>query len=146
MSSNQASKLREAPLDDLGDFGNAPVELALYELLSGPLDAAALKLLHRYQRKLDISRKLVQRYADDLGAAMSEREVSRPTYLGLARTFAAMAAREPGDDEDSRARLLRYVNSAFNCVDKLDVSDPYVADLQSRLDLLASEGVQCPNC
>lgn len=129
----------------VGDLGDAPVELELRELLSSPLDEATLGLLHRYQRKLDIGRKLVQRYADGLGAAQSEQEISRPAYLALAQAFAMLAGRETGAEEASRARLLRYVNSAFNCVDKLGASGPQVAGLHARLDALAVEASRCPN-
>ena len=143
MSEAQAALL---PQDALGDLGGAPVEAALRQLLSGPLDEAALGLLHRYQRKLDIGRKLVQRYADGLGAAQSEQEISRPAYLALAHAFGTLASREAGVDEASRARRLRYVNSACNCVDKLDASASQVAGLQARLDALALEASPCPSC
>lgn len=127
------------PEGALGDLGGAPVEIALRELLSAPLDVAALGLLHRYQRKLDIGRKLVQRYAHDLGAAQSEREISPEAYVALAQAFALLAEREAGDDESSRSRLLRYVNSAFNCVDRLDASASPVTRLVARLEGLARE-------
>lgn len=127
------------PEDAPGDLCGAPVEIALRELLSAPLDDAALAVLQRYQRKLDIGRKLLQRYVGDLGAAQSEQEISPQAYASLAQAFAMLAGCETSDHEMSRARMLRYVNSAFNCVDKLDVSLPLVGSLLARLEGLARE-------
>lgn len=135
------------PAGAFGDIGGSPVEIVLRELLSAPLESApldsiALGLLHRYQRKLDIGRKLVQRYAEDLGVAQSEQEISREAYCALAQAFALLAEREACDDEASRARVLRYVNSAFHCVDRLGAPGPQLSVLQSRLDRLALEATQ----
>lgn len=136
MSDVQAALL---PAAAFGYLGGAPVEIALRELLSAPLDGATLGTLHRYQRKLDIGRKLVQRYADDLGAAQSELEISPEAYGALAQAFAVLAEREAGDDEALRARRLRYVNSAFNCFDRLAAPGAQLLTFLTRLDGLALE-------
>ena len=152
MSSAHPSPPAIGPLAEpggLADLGEAPVEVSIRELLSGPGDEVALRRLQAYQRKLDIGRKLVQRYADDLGAPMSGEEISPAAYLALAGAFATLAARETSDDEVARAWRLRCVNSAFNCLNRVDDRAPQaarLADLRSRLDLLATEAARCPDC
>lgn len=132
----------------LDDLGGSPVEMLIRELLTTPLDEAARMRLQALQRKLDIGRRLVQRYADNLGAALGDEEISPRAYQALAEGFTTLATCEVGADESTRGVRLRLVNSAFNCLDKLDERGPQadrLAELRSRLERLATEVAQCPS-
>ena|SRR6218665_1196044 len=130
----------------LVDFGDSPVESSIRELLAGAVNEDSLDQLHRYQRKLDITRRLLRSYANGLGQATTDKEISSAAYLAVAQALAGLASREAVHTEDSRARLLRYVNSAFNSLDR--VKDPEVregedfATLLRKLDQLAVDVVR----
>jgi hypothetical protein len=127
------------PRSTVRNLGCTSVGAALHVLLTAALDGDSLELLHRYQHKLRIDHKLVRRYAVKFGAALSEDVASPETYGSLAQAFALHAEREPDGDETSRARKLRYTNSAFNCIDTLKASNSDVARLLARLDALTEK-------
>lgn len=97
-----------------------PVERDLAEMLAEP-PSGGLRghRLERYQRKVDVARSLKVAYDDEIRAPLSDEEISCDAYLALGLVFAKIASCEPCDSELSRARVLRWVNSAFNCLDHL---------------------------
>ena len=73
--------------------------------------------LQRYHRKVDVAHKLMHSYDERIDKATSSSTVSAEGYLGMARVFIEAARQESCLTELSRANTLRWVNSAFNCLD-----------------------------
>jgi hypothetical protein len=106
------SSLRAALLDS-----TSPVERDIATLLAGPAnDPRSAFRLGRYQRKIDVARRVMAAYDDEIGKPTRPDEISTEGYLGLALVFMHAAVEEDGVGEGSRAKLLRWVNSAANCV------------------------------
>ena len=89
--------------------------------LAGWLGAQAVTVvewrLHRYQRKIDVARKVFAAYDERIEKAIDTTPITPGGYLALALVFLAAARREDGVDEASRARLLAWLNSACNALD-----------------------------
>lgn len=97
----------------------SPVErdIALWlSRLPQACDEGAFRL-HRYHRKIDVAHKLMQAYDERIDKATSSSTVSGEGYLGMALVFIQAARQESCITELSRANTLRWVNSAFNCLD-----------------------------
>lgn len=122
-----------------------PVERDIADLLSGlsvPHENTSFRL-QRYQRKIDVAHRVMAAYDERIDKAMSTQTISSEGYLGLALVFMQAALREPGCDEASRANTLRWVNSAFNCLDHTKlVSDMFaLGDVNVELQALVRKGI-----
>jgi hypothetical protein len=114
-----------------------PVERDIAGLLEGASEIGQAEAfrLQRYHRKVDVAHKLMAAYDERIDKATSAETVSGDGYLGLAIAFIEAARRLSGSDEGSRADILRWVNSAFNCLDLAKPLDPVVplGDVESEL-------------
>jgi hypothetical protein len=121
-----------------------PVERDIAELLhsASRLDELSIFRMRRYQRKIDVARRIMTTYDDQIDKAITTQTISSDGYLGLALVFSEAARREPGNDEISRANLLGWVNSAFNCMDRMGRVEHNVilADLEVELHVLLRKG------
>jgi hypothetical protein len=99
--------------------------------------------LHRYHRKIDVTHRVMAAYDDMIVKATSAETLSAHGYLGLALVFVDAARRETFVDEASRARVLQWVNSAFNCLDCVRaVDDKHIPHgLDDELETLLQRGV-----
>lgn len=123
----------------------SPVERDIAALLShlpvSARDDDAFRL-QRYHRKIDVAHKLMAAYDDRIERAMSAATVSSDGYMGLAFLFVGAAHQESGVDDASRANILRWANSAFNCLDHVEARDAGVATqgLDAELRALVRKG------
>lgn len=123
-----------------------PVERDIADLLDGAsvlCEGGAFRI-QRYHRKIDVARRVMAAYDDRIDKATTAQTVSRDGYLGLTLVFIEAARREPGCDETSRARLLRWVNSAFNCMDRIEQADRNgpLGEIDLELQALLRKGSQ----
>jgi len=94
-------------------------------LIRGGCDpAAAAFRLQRYQRKVDVARQLMSAYDAGIQRATDPTPLPREGCLGMAWLFWRQAC------QGARADRLRWLNSAFNC---LDQAGPYGGDATGAL-------------
>ena len=127
-------------LHDILSESASPVERDIAFMLSRvDYDQAAAFRLKRYQRKIDVARRVMTAYDDSIDKATGTDMLSNDGYLGLALVFVRAAWHDAGPDETSRARLLRWTNSASNCLDHAnparaqEISRAFDTALQSLL-------------
>lgn len=96
----------------------------------------------RYQRKIDVAHRLMTAYDDRIEKAASASAVSSECYLGLALVFIHAAGHEAGANETSRANILRWTNSAVNCLDHVSPQDAVLVptDMDAELQCLFHKG------
>jgi hypothetical protein len=136
MSQPQSISLQERLAASL-----SPVERDVAALLSCfPLagDADGVFRLQRYHRKIDVAHKLMAAYDERIDKATATSTVSSDCYLGLAMVFIQAAHHESGPNEATRANALRWVNSAFNCLDHVNTKD--ARDMDAELQALLRKG------
>ena len=124
---------------------SSPVERDIAAWLSrSPLDGdeGDAFRFNRYQRKIDVAHRLMTAYDDRIDKATSASAVSTECYLGLARVFIHAASHEPGTNETSRANILRWANSAVNCLDHVNPQDAVLVatDMDAELQGLFRKG------
>lgn len=124
---------------------SSPVERDIAAWLShSPLDGDEGDAFRfkRYQRKIDVAHKLMTAYDDRIDKATSASAVSSECYLGLARVFIHAARHETGANETSRANILRWANSAVNCLDHVSPQDAVLVatDMDAELQGLFHKG------
>lgn len=111
----------------------APVARDIALLIRGGDDpAAAAFRLQRYQRKVDVARQVMSAYDAGIQRATDPTPLPRHGCLGLGWLFWRQAR------QGARADRLRWLNSAFNCLDQAgpDGGDAAGAQLQQALDTL----------
>jgi len=98
-----------------------PVERDIASLLSRlpAWDQADTFRVQRYHRKIDVAHKVMAAYDAQIDKAVTGLAISSDGYLGLALLFLKAAQYEQCGDENSRSKLLRWVNSACNCLDQI---------------------------
>lgn len=98
---------------------SSPVErdIAMLLKLDGKPDEAEGFRIRRYHRKMDVARKVMAAYDEQIQMPIGEQVLSAQGYLGLALVFAKASCFEDRRDEASKARALGWLNSAFNSLD-----------------------------
>ena len=98
----------------------------------------------RYHRKIDVAHRLMKAYDDQIEKATSNLHVSSEGYQGLAWVFIQAARQESGSSETSRANVLRWANSAVNCLDFMRNHCAVIAavDMDAELQGLFHKGSQ----
>lgn len=83
------------------------------------LDRSDTFRVQRYHRKIDVAHKVMAAYDEQIDKATTGQTISSDGYLCLALLFLKAAQYEQCDDASSRSKLLRWVNSACNCLDQI---------------------------
>jgi len=107
-------------------------------LAEGGLPDGASRQL-RYQRKIDITHRIAAAYDGVVGRPLTEQSISGDGYLALALVF----MRSAGEASQPAAARLRWINSAFNCLDQIDAQrrDDRVLDQYAALQALMRSAV-----